>query len=130
MSLTGGFFPVGSIEAVARLLSGSQRRDAEESKSLHALQNRCHRDTNPSPRGTCGPLQPAHFSESYHENLAVDESESDGISAIQVPLHDHGIITNNESQTDKSMTLAEDLSREGGLEDEVIEAAFVICWPK
>ena len=62
-------------------------------------------------------------------NLTVDESESDRNSAIQVPLHNHGIITNMESQTVKSMTLAEDLSREGGLEDEVTEAAFVICWP-
>jgi len=92
----------------------------EELKSLH-------RDMNPSPCGTHGSL-PAHFSESYYENLTVDESQSDRNSAIQVPLHNHGIITNMESQTVESMTLA-DLSREGGLEEEVIEAAFVICWP-
>jgi len=47
----------------------------EELKSLHVLQDQHHRDMNPSPCGTHDSL-PAHFSESYHENLTVDESES------------------------------------------------------
>jgi len=89
-------------------------------------QNPSRRDMNPLPRRPRRP-PPAFFSEFSQENLAAIESDSDGDSSYG--SHSTGSIKNIDSRSVNGKILSEGLNREGGLEYELTEALFVICWP-